>query len=441
MTDDENTDMSSSSDLWAGGVSEPTDDHPDDVDLVVEVSDMMAIFAADRFRRVSALTAGALADAARHGRTLTDVVERGIRLELAAALRITEHAAGELLSMAEALVHRYPDVLDSLGRARMTERHAQVVVAAVDSVEPDLRAHVLDRAIALAETESVGSLRRALARLVETVQAQTLTERHETAVRERRIVVEHAHDSMAWIHALVPAVEAHAIHRRVTRIATALAAGEDETRTLDELRADAFCDLLIDGEAPSMPAEARGIRATVVVTVPVLALLDQDAPIGGVDGAEPAVVEGLGPIPIDRARELCGGADGWMRVLTHPETGMVLSVGREQYRPPAALRRLVRWRADRCMAPGCGMPAARCQIDHTIAWEHGGETSLANTAPMCQGHHTVKHHGGWCVVHVPGSGGALEWTSPSGRRYIVRPERRVPVFTPSPRSSEPVAPF
>ncbi|HWI31122.1 MAG TPA: HNH endonuclease signature motif containing protein [Microbacterium sp.] len=141
-------------------------------------------------------------------------------------------------------------------------------------------------------------------------------------------------------------------------------------------------------------------------------------------------MEGIGPIPTSRARELCGGADGWMRILTHPETGMVLSVGREQYRPPPALRRLVRWRADRCMAPGCGVPAARCEIDHTIAWQDGGDTALENSAPLCKGHHAVKHHGGWRVGQVEGSGGALEWTSPTGRRYLVAPERRVPVFRP-----------
>lgn len=441
MFDDADPEVGPPFDLWSDEFGEPTDEHPDDVDLVVEVSDMMAIFAADRFRRVSDFASTAMADAARHGRTLTEVVVRGIRLELAAALRITEYAAGEMLGMADALVHRYSAVLDSLGRANMTERHAQIIVAAVDSVEPQLRDQVLARAIALAEAESVGSLRRGLARLVETLRAETLAERHETSSRERRIVVEPAHDAMAWVHALVPAVEAHAIHGRLTAVATVLGARDDETRTLDQLRADAFCDLLIDGEAPAHPAEARGIRATVVVTVPVLALLNDDLAVGGIDGVEPPSIEGVGPIPIGRARELCGGADGWMRVLTHPETGMVLSVGRDQYRPPAALRRLVRWRADRCMAPGCEMPAARCQIDHTIAWEHGGETSLANTAPMCQGHHTVKHHGGWCVRQVPGTGGALEWTSPSGRRYVVRPERRVPVFVPSADIADPVAPF
>lgn len=120
-----------------------------------------------------------------------------------------------------------------------------------------------------------------------------------------------------------------------------------------------------------------------------------------------------------------------MRVLTHPETGMVLSVGRERYRPPPELRRLVRWRAERCMAPGCGIPAARCEIDHTVAWEHGGTTELSNLAPLCKGHHTIKHHGRWRVHQIADSGGALEWTSPTGRHYRVDPERKVPTFTPS----------
>jgi hypothetical protein len=91
------------------------------------------------------------------------------------------------------------------------------------------------------------------------------------------------------------------------------------------------------------------------------------------------------------------------------------------------------------MGPGCGIPASRCEIDHTIAWENGGLTSLDNLAPLCTGHHTVKHHGGWAVRQLPASGGALEWTSPAGRRYVVEPERPVPMFRPAP--AEPAAPF
>jgi hypothetical protein len=218
-------------------------------------------------------------------------------------------------------------------------------------------------------------------------------------------------------------------------MARVLCAQECETRSLDQVRADVLCDLLIGGDTAIHPPEARGIRATVAVTVPVLALLAKDEDAAG---SEPAAVEGIGPIPLQRARELCGGAEEWMRILTHPETGMVLSVGRKQYRTPPSLRRLVRWRADRCMAPGCGVPASRCEIDHSVAWEHGGHTALANLCPLCKGHHIIKHHGGWMVRQIEGSGGALEWISPAGRRYVVQPERRVPVFLPQ---SDSAAPF
>ncbi|WP_127818030.1 HNH endonuclease signature motif containing protein [Microbacterium sp. CPCC 204701] len=404
---------------------------PDALDLVVEVADMMAIFAAQRLARVDAMRRVALEDAARHGRELTEVIERGVRLELAAALRITEHAAGELLRRAEALVHRYPAVLASLGRAAMTERHAEILVSGLDEVEPDLRDDLLPRALELAESQQVGTFRRSLRKLIDYARSVTLAQRHEEALAKRRSVIEHVDDGMAWLHLYIPAVEVRAIDGRAAAIAKVIVAQEDETRTLDQARADVMCNLLIEGRTDLHPVEARGIRANVVVTVPALALLTEDDAARAAAGVEPAVVEGLGPVPLERARELCGGADGWMRILTHPETGAVLSVGRDLYRTPSSLRRIVAWRAERCMGPGCGMPASRCEIDHTVAWEHGGSTSLDNLAPLCRGHHRVKHHGGWQVRQVPDTGGALEWTSPAGRRYVVEPERRVPVFRPS----------
>lgn len=404
---------------------------PDALDLVVEVADMMSVFAAQRLARVDAMRREALEDAARHGRELTDVIERGLRLELAAALRITEHAAGDLICQAEALVHRYPTVLASLGRAAMTERHAEILVNGLDEVEPELRDALLPQAVELAETHQVGTFRRALRMLVDRARSVTLAERHEAALAQRRAVIEQVDDAMAWVSLFVPAVEARAIHARATAMAKAIVAQEGETRTLAQVRADVMCDLLIEGRTDLQPDEVRGIRATVAVTVPALALLAEDDAERARAGLDPAVVEGIGPIPLQRARELCGGADGWMRILIHPETGAVLSVGRDLYRTPPSLRRIVMWRADRCMGPGCGMPASRCEIDHTLAWEDGGTTSLGNLAPICRGHHRVKHHGGWQVRQVPGSGGALEWTSPAGRQYVVQPERRVPVFRPS----------
>ena len=395
---------------------------PDTLEHILEIDAVMAGFAAQRAVSVHRLWREAIGRP-RGPRATREIVDRSVRLELATALRITENAAGMLLARSRALVESYPGLLDALAAGRVTERHADVFVDAMDEVDPEVRGRIAERALELAQAEPLGAFRRSLRRLIDTARSVSLADRHEEALRGRRVVREPAQDGMAWLSLYIPAVEAQAVLDRATAMAKVLAAADGETRTLDQLRADVVSDLLIDGEVPAHPEAVRGIRPRVAVTVPALSLLDDRAAADA-----PAIVEGLGPIAIERARELCGAAAGWMRVLTHPETGVVLSVGREQYQPPPALRRLVRWRSGRCMAPGCGRSPDRCEIDHTIAWEDGGETAAWNLAPLCTGHHTIKHHGNWAVQQLPG--GVLEWRSPTGRRYLVEPERRMPSFVP-----------
>jgi hypothetical protein len=60
----------------------------------------------------------------------------------------------------------------------------------MDAVEPELRKRLLDPAIDLAEHLPVGTFRRKLRKLVDTVRAATLSERHERAMRARRTWVE-----------------------------------------------------------------------------------------------------------------------------------------------------------------------------------------------------------------------------------------------------------
>ncbi|MEB0268080.1 HNH endonuclease, partial [Cryobacterium sp. 10I5] len=71
--------------------------------------------------------------------------------------------------------------------------------------------------------------------------------------------------------------------------------------------------------------------AQVNVTVPVLTLLGKSA--------EPGYLAGYGPIDPETARRLAAGAPSFTRLLTHPETGVVLSMGRDTYKVPAALKK------------------------------------------------------------------------------------------------------
>ncbi|MFI8633952.1 DUF222 domain-containing protein [Microbacterium sp. NPDC077663] len=397
---------------------------PSTLDWVVMCADMATVHAAQRYACIIELWDDAIADARRREEPVA-FVERSVRLEVASALRITEHAAGRLMGVGHALMRRYPQVWEAMSRAVITETHATIIVDGFDQLD-DVTSGLVFEALSLAEELSTGPFRRAMKRIVDREQEATLAQQHAAALQHRHVRVDAGVDGMAWLTAHLPAVEAHAILGRVTAIARTLTADGDE-RALDQKRADVFGDLLLDGETVSLPENARGIRPTVAVTVPALTLLTGEGPAAQVDG--------VGPIPIDRARELCGAASGWMRVLTHPETGVVLSVGRDTYRPPADLRRLVAWRAARCMGPGCGVPADRCDIDHTIDWHHGGDTDASNLAPLCRGHHTLKHQTDWHVRAKPG--GALEWTSPAGRVYLVQPERRVPTFTTDPPGPPP----
>ena len=396
------------------------------IETLVDSDHSVTTSQARRYQGAYRVYAAMLDAAASDTSAQRDIAERSIRLEVAAALRITEAAAGAMIAQSVALCERYETVLDSQLRAKITDQHGKILVQALDALEPELREALLPDVLALAEAEPVGKFRSKLRELVERARVETLAERHQKALEQRRVHVQPDEDGMAWLMVYLPAVEARAIFGRITVMSKRIADHPDEARSLPQIRADVMGDLLTEGWTDAVAPEARGIRATVAVTVPVLALLGEEE--SGDAGV--ATVEGVGPIPLRVARQLCGGAAGWMRVLTHPETGMVLSVGREQYRPPPGLRRLVRWRSATCMAPGCNMTSDRCEIDHNVAWDDGGTTELDNLAPLCKNHHVLKHHGNWTVEQVRGSGGVMRWTSPTGRTYEVEPVRRVVAFVP-----------
>jgi hypothetical protein len=90
-----------------------------------------------------------------------------------------------------------------------------------------------------------------------------------------------------------------------------------------------------------------------------------------------------------------------------------------RYRPGRKLQHLVNVRNARCTAPGCGQPAARCDLDHTTAWHHGGPTCPCNLAPLCRHHHRCKQAEGWWLEQP--EPGVLVWRTPSGRSYTTTP--------------------
>jgi hypothetical protein len=154
---------------------------------------------------------------------------------------------------------------------------------------------------------------------------------------------------------------------------------------------------------------SSAVRAQVLVTVPVVALM------GLTD--EPAMLDGYGPIPASMARELvANGADSFHRVLVDPRDGAPLEIGRTSYRVTKAMRNWLRMRDGKCPFPGCNNNSLDNEADHLLAWQHGGTTGISNLGQPCPKHHKLRHTSGWEPTPAtqdepPG------WTSPSGRHY------------------------
>ncbi|MFC4001115.1 DUF222 domain-containing protein [Prauserella oleivorans] len=138
---------------------------------------------------------------------------------------------------------------------------------------------------------------------------------------ERRVELRHADEAMATLTADLPAEVASAAYARTDRCAhTPRNAGDG--RTMDQLRADVFADLLLSGT----PGEAS-VRAEIFVYIDVATLIGL--------AENPAELAGHGPLPASIARAIAfDPSSTWRRIITDPHTGAPIDVGRTRYRRP-----------------------------------------------------------------------------------------------------------
>ena len=151
------------------------------------------------------------------------------------------------------------------------------------------------------------------------------------------------------------------------------------------------------------------------------------------DALDPDDHLGLDAILITRAQTALQAA----RARPPGEHPAVTTADARRRRPGAELDAWIRSRDRTCRFPGCGRPAMRADLDHTLDWLYGGPTEGCNLGALCEAHHLLKHdpESGWSVVQPwPGT---FVWTSPTGTRHRVDPE---PYDEPPTRLHPPTGP-
>jgi hypothetical protein len=329
--------------------------------------------------------------------------------EVAAALHWSPTTATNKVNTAVSLVRRLPDTVAALERgeldlpkvhaihewtAPLSRHHARQVAAVVNDWAPE---------------RTVSAVRAKLSREVHKIDPQGAEARKRERVKSRRVSYLPLPDGMAMLSIYDTAERIRAIYQLLDQMARqAKAAGDN--RSLDELRADAWFNLVAGPNGERIKIELR-----ITVPASVLAGLSN----------HPAHLHGYGPITTNTLWELAGRTSFWRRVITDPATGTVMEVSRRQ--PPGSLREYLATRTPTCVGVGCNRPAETCQVDHTHDYAHGGPTAEANLAPACAHHNLIKQEGGW-RLEQPAPGHFL-WTSPTGHQYEVLPE---PVVEPTP---------
>jgi hypothetical protein len=305
------------------------------------------------------------------------------------------------------LVEDLPATLDAMCAGSLPYAKAKVIVDETENItDREILRQVEAEALREAPALAAPRLRDKVRRIIERLDAEALRKRVEAAVRDRAVQLHRESDGMATLRAYLPVDQALSVFGVVDTLAHTTM-GPDEPRSIDQLRADTLVDLICHpADQPSR------VTYETQVLVPADLLL-------GRDGAEPARLADGSPIPDDLARAIAADSR-WRLLLTDPGTRHLLDLGADTYKPSAGLTRFIQLRDRHCRWPGCGRPARRCQLDHTIKFRLGGSTIVANMGALCKRHHDVKDLPGWDAIQDPDTG-AITLITPRGDRYTTRP--------------------
>jgi hypothetical protein len=342
--------------------------------------------------------------------------------EIRAALRFTRRAAEAELDLAIRLKERLPAVWESVHGGDIDVRRARVIADGTDHLAVGAARSVAERALDGAGELTTGQLRALTRRLCIDADPEDAQERYETGVRDRRVFAEPDPDGTATVVGLqLPPDRVNAAMQRINRIAQTFR-GPHEGRTMDQLRADVYLDLLTGTHSVrrSRQPGRRGMNRNVaasrrsgrrgVVDIHV----DLETLVGLADRA--GEIAGWGPVIADIARQVTADQqDAEWRATVIDDTGRVTWNGTTRRRPTAAQARHVQARHQTCIFPGCRMPATECDLDHRQPFAEGGPTSSRNLAPLCRHDHSVKHSPGWQLQLSAADD--YTWTSPLGHQY------------------------
>jgi hypothetical protein len=277
-----------------------------------------------------------------------------------------------------------------------------VIIEETAHLTPAEAQTTVDQVIAKAANLTTGQLRVRLARLCMSVDPETATKRYSQGLEGRKVASGANPSGTGNIFATdLPAPLTAAAMRRINHLARA-AKTRNDPRTMDQIRADVYLDLLLGTE------HAYSKTGSVDIRVELSTLLGLDD--------NPGELAGYGPLVADITRRVVEHQKRTPHNVTVTDQGEIIWTGttRQRRRANTAEQRQIRAENPACVFPGCRMPSTDCDLDHRIPHSQGGPTHPEYLEPLCRRDHGRRHRG-WKIRKL--GPGQYQWTSPLRRTY------------------------
>ena len=226
--------------------------------------------------------------------------------EIRAALSLTRRATDRELEFALSLQRRLPKVWDALAAGDIDVRRAKLFAYRTTHLPIGVAQSVVERIIDHASRLTTGQLQARIDRLCLEADPRHAQDRYEYAVKDRRVVTEPTDSGTANLLGLdLPPHRVAALSRKINHLARSLNT-TGEPRTMDQLHADVYLDLL-DGK--SYESNSGG-GVHVQVDLDTLAGLSEHA----------GELNGYGPVIADIARQVASEQENadWRYRITDP---------------------------------------------------------------------------------------------------------------------------
>lgn len=327
--------------------------------------------------------------------------------DAATLLGVSEFTTGITLEAAGFTRDHLPATWRAFTAGRIEMLRLRKIAEASSELEDHLVAHIDAAAAEKAATgRSISEFQRWLSRCIAQADYEAYKRLCASKRKDRCVRFLHGADGMSHIDARLPTIEAAAIQKRLTITArrqhgqaqltsqgtgAGAEADQSDQPTLAQREADLFSAWLRTGDTPEEGAAA--VDAKIMIMIPEATLTGREE--------EPATAADRSwRLPADQARALAHHPEaqhnwysGHIRHDRDEADVDVLSVTYTGRYPPARLRDALIFRDGACRSRGCSVPAERCDLDHQLPWDAGGETSAANLWALCRRHHRLKSHG------------------------------------------------